>query len=113
MSADPRLATPSGAVAVTFGYGLAQLTVAVLAVLTITGEHSTGMIRATFAAVPRRLPVLWAKLLVVAATTALLAVVGLAAAWLATRPRCPPTDSRWTSPTASISAPWAARSRTW
>ncbi|MFE5335644.1 ABC transporter permease subunit [Isoptericola sp. NPDC056573] len=84
MSADPRLASPSGAVAVTFGYGFAQLTVAVLAVLAITGEHSTGMIRATYAAVPRRLPVLWAKLLVVAATTALLAVVGLAAAWLAT-----------------------------
>ncbi|MEL7976059.1 ABC transporter permease subunit [Isoptericola sp. F-RaC21] len=84
LSTDPRLATPSGAVAVTFGYGFAQLTVAVLAVLTITGEHSTGMIRATFAAVPRRLPVLGAKLLVVAATTALLAVVGLAAAWLAT-----------------------------
>lgn len=84
MSADPRLAVPSGAVAVSFGYGFAQLTVAVLAVLTITGEHSTGMIRATFAAVPRRLPVLWAKLAVVAATTVLLAVVGLAAAWLAT-----------------------------
>ena len=84
MSADPRLAVPSGAVAVTFGYGFAQLTVAVLAVLTITGEHSTGMIRATFAAVPRRLPVLWAELAVVAATTTLLAVVGLAAAWLAT-----------------------------
>ncbi|MFE5293306.1 hypothetical protein ACFQ8T_14105 [Isoptericola sp. NPDC056618] len=84
MSADPRLAVPTGAVAVTFGYGFAQLTVAVLAVLTITGEHSTGMIRATFAAVPRRLPVLWAKLAVVAATTVLLAVVGLAAAWLAT-----------------------------
>ncbi|MFD6134342.1 ABC transporter permease [Isoptericola sp. NPDC060257] len=84
MSADPRLAVPTGAVAVTFGYGFAQLTVAVLAVLTITGEHSTGMIRATFAAVPCRLPVLWAKLAVVAATTVLLAVVGLAAAWLAT-----------------------------
>ncbi|MFI2104853.1 ABC transporter permease subunit [Isoptericola sp. NPDC019693] len=84
MSADPRLAAPSGTTAVTFGYGFAQLTVAVLAVLTITGEHSTGMIRATFAAVPRRLPVLAAKLLVVAATTAVLAVVGLAAAWLAT-----------------------------
>ncbi|SKC78341.1 ABC transporter permease [Krasilnikoviella flava] len=84
MDADPRLAVPSGVVAVTFGYGFAQLTVAVLAVLTITGEYSSGTIRATFAAVPRRLQVLSAKLLVVAATTAMLAVVGLGAAWLAT-----------------------------
>jgi ABC-2 type transport system permease protein len=27
----------------------------------ITGEYSTGMIRSSFAAVPKRLPVLWAK----------------------------------------------------
>lgn len=30
----------------------------------MSGEYSTGMIRSTFAAVPRRLPVLWAKLIV-------------------------------------------------
>jgi ABC-2 type transport system permease protein len=39
----------------------------VLGVLVITGEYSTGMIRATFGAVPTRLPVLWAKLAVFAA----------------------------------------------
>jgi len=33
----------------------------VLGVLVITGEYSTGMIRASFIAVPKRLPVLWAK----------------------------------------------------
>jgi len=38
----------------------------VLGVLMITGEYSTGMIRATLSAVPRRLPVLWAKGLVFA-----------------------------------------------
>ncbi|QPP05377.1 ABC transporter permease subunit [Streptomyces bathyalis] len=43
------------------GYYLAQLAVGVLGVLVITGEYSTGMIRATLSAVPRRLPVLWAK----------------------------------------------------
>ncbi|SCK09878.1 ABC-2 family transporter protein [Streptomyces sp. WMMB 714] len=43
------------------GYYLAQLAVCVLGVLVITGEYSTGMIRATLSAVPRRLPVLWAK----------------------------------------------------
>lgn len=43
------------------GYFLAQLAVGVLGVLTVTGEYATGMIRSSFAAVPRRLPVLWAK----------------------------------------------------
>jgi ABC-2 type transport system permease protein len=40
---------------------VAQLAIGVLGVLVITGEYSTGMIRATFTAVPKRLPVLWAK----------------------------------------------------
>jgi ABC-2 type transport system permease protein len=44
------------------GWHIAQLAVGVLGVLVITGEYSTGMIRSTFAAVPRRLPVLWAKI---------------------------------------------------
>ena len=35
-----------------------------LGVLVITGDYSTGMIRATMAAVPKRLPVLWAKAIV-------------------------------------------------
>ena len=35
-----------------------------LGVLVITAEYSTGMIRSTFSAVPRRLPVLWGKALV-------------------------------------------------
>jgi ABC-2 type transport system permease protein len=45
---------------------LASLAVVVLGVLVITGEYSTGMIRSTFAAVPRRLPALWAKAMVLA-----------------------------------------------
>lgn len=40
----------------------ADLAIGVLGVMAITGEYATGMIRATLAAVPRRLPVLWAKL---------------------------------------------------
>jgi hypothetical protein len=44
------------------GIYLAELTVGVLGVLLVTGEYSTGMIRATICSVPRRLPVLWAKL---------------------------------------------------
>jgi len=58
------------------GIYLAQLAIGVLGVLVITGEYSTGMIRATLSAVPRRLPVLWAKALVFAA--AVFTVMGIA-----------------------------------
>ena len=44
------------------GFNLAQLAIGVLGVLIIAGEYPAGMIRATLGAVPRRLPVLWAKL---------------------------------------------------
>jgi ABC-2 type transport system permease protein len=71
---------------ITLGLQFAQLTVAVLGVLMITNEYSSGMIRATFSAVPKRGRVLLAKLLVLLVTTALIAIVGLALAWLATRP---------------------------
>jgi ABC-2 type transport system permease protein len=43
------------------GWHIAQLAVGVLGVLVISGEYSTGMIRSSFGAVPKRLPVLWAK----------------------------------------------------
>jgi ABC-2 type transport system permease protein len=49
------------------GYHLAQLAIGVLGVMVISGEYSTGMIRSSLMAVPKRLPVLWAKLLVFAA----------------------------------------------
>jgi len=51
------------------GVNLAELTVGVLGVLVATGEYATGMVRATFAAVPRRLPVLAAKAGVLAAVS--------------------------------------------
>ena len=43
------------------GIQLAQIAVGVLGAMLITSEYSCGMIRSTFAAVPRRLPVLWGK----------------------------------------------------
>ena len=43
------------------GVDFGVLAIGVLGVLLITGEYSTGMVRSTFAAVPTRLPVLWAK----------------------------------------------------
>ncbi len=51
------------------GVNLAQFAVGVLGVLTITAEYSTGMIRSSMCAVPKRLPVLWAKALVFGAVT--------------------------------------------
>jgi ABC-2 type transport system permease protein len=41
-----------------------QLVFGMLGVLAFSGEYGTGMIRATLAVVPARLPVLWAKLIV-------------------------------------------------
>ena len=46
------------------GVLFAQLLLGMLGVLAFSGEYATGMIRATLAVVPSRLPVLWAKLIV-------------------------------------------------
>jgi ABC-type transport system involved in multi-copper enzyme maturation permease subunit len=51
------------------GVMLAVLATAVLGVLMTAGEYATGTIRATLTAVPARLPVLWAKVVVFAAAT--------------------------------------------
>ncbi len=71
---------------VVIGYQLAQLTVAILGVLAISNEYGSGMIRATFSAAPRRLRTLWAKLIVLTVTTVIVAVIGLALAWLVSYP---------------------------
>lgn len=57
------------------GWHLAQLAVAILGVMTITGEYHTGMIRSSMMAAPKRLPVLWAKLLVFSAVTLVLMLI--------------------------------------
>lgn len=54
--------------AVLQGYYLAQLLLTSLGVVFVSGEYATGGIRSTFTAVPRRLPVLAAKTVVLAAT---------------------------------------------
>jgi ABC-2 type transport system permease protein len=64
------------------GYQLAELAIGVLGILVIAGEYSTGMIRSTFLAVPRRLPVLWAKLGVFCAVTFVLMLVAAFASFL-------------------------------
>jgi ABC-type transport system involved in multi-copper enzyme maturation permease subunit len=48
----------------------------------ISGEYSTGMIRSSFMAVPRRLPVLWAKLAIFSAVTFVLMLVSTLVSFL-------------------------------
>jgi ABC-type transport system involved in multi-copper enzyme maturation permease subunit len=54
---------------------LAQLAIAVLGVLVVTSEYSSGMIRATFAAVPQRLTILAGKATVFAGVTFVVSTV--------------------------------------
>ncbi len=56
------------------GVNVAQLAIGVLGIVIITGEYSTGMIRATFTAVPKRLPVIWAKVGVYGTVTLIVSV---------------------------------------
>jgi ABC-2 type transport system permease protein len=56
------------------GFFQAQLGAAVLGALGITGEYTTGSIRATLTATPQRITVLTAKTIVVAASTAVVAI---------------------------------------
>jgi hypothetical protein len=62
------------------GFMLAQLAVGILGVLFVTGEYSTGMIRATLSAVPKRVPVWVAKTVVFAVS---MFVISLIAAFIA------------------------------
>ncbi len=59
------------------GLGFGQLAVGVVGVLTITAEYSTGMIRSTLAAVPRRPVVIASKAAVLAAVTFVVLLVAV------------------------------------
>ena len=67
------------------GSQIAQLAIGILGVLVITAEYSTGMIRATFTAVPKRLPVLWAKTIVFALVTFVLMLPSVLIAFFASQ----------------------------
>jgi ABC-2 type transport system permease protein len=56
------------------GVRFGVLAIGVLGVVLITGEYTTGMIRSTMAAVPKRLPVLWGKTGVYALVAVIIAV---------------------------------------
>jgi ABC-2 type transport system permease protein len=64
------------------GVGFDGFTASVLGVLVITGEYATGLARATFCAVPRRLPVLWAKAAVFAPVVFAVALISALVAFL-------------------------------
>jgi hypothetical protein len=67
------------------GVNLSQLAIGVLGVLVITGEYSTGMIRASMTAVPKRLPVLWAKVGVYAVVSFVLMLPSVLIAFFASQ----------------------------
>lgn len=68
-------------VGLTTSVGLAQLAVGVLGVVFVTNEYSTGMIRATFAAVPTRTPVLLGKAAVLILATFVVTFLAILAAF--------------------------------
>jgi len=68
------------------GVMLAQMIIGVLGVLVMSGEYSTGMIRSSLSAVPKRLPVLWAKALVLSGVTLVLMLLAVFIAFLASQP---------------------------
>jgi ABC-2 type transport system permease protein len=67
------------------GVQLAQFAIGVLGVLFITGEYATGSIRASLAAVPGRLQLLWGKAVTFGLTTLVLAVPAVLVAVVAGR----------------------------
>jgi ABC-2 type transport system permease protein len=67
------------------GVNVAQLAIAVLGVLVISGEYSTGMIRSSLIAVPKRLPMLWAKIAVYAAVSFILTLPAVIIAFFASQ----------------------------
>ncbi|HEY4019409.1 MAG TPA: ABC transporter permease subunit [Pseudonocardiaceae bacterium] len=68
------------------GYLLVQLVVGVLGVLVVSGEYGTGMIRSSLAAAPKRLPVLWAKAIVLAVIVFVATTISSFIAYFAVQP---------------------------
>ncbi|OKI61844.1 hypothetical protein [Micromonospora sp. CB01531] len=87
------------------GMKFGELALGTLGVLLTAGEYSTGLIRATLAAVPRRLPVLWSKSAIFGAVAL---VVGSAGAFLAFLAGAGPLQG--TDVALSLSAPGVLRS---
>ncbi|MFB7591986.1 ABC transporter permease [Streptomyces sp. NPDC056169] len=65
-----------------YGSQLGGIALAVLGILVTAGEYATGMVRASLTAVPRRLPVLWAKAAVYTAVVFTVSLVTALATFL-------------------------------
>jgi ABC-2 type transport system permease protein len=72
---DVRIAADPVSFILGAGIGLGQLTICVLGALVMTTEYSTGVIRASLLAVPKRLPMLIAKTVVFGALLVVLAEI--------------------------------------
>jgi ABC-2 type transport system permease protein len=84
------------------GLHLSQITAGLLGVLAITSEYSTGMIRATFVAVPQRRLLLTAKAVILTAAVAATAIAGCLAGYLVFQAFLPAADPmRCTPPQTS------------
>ena len=79
-----------------------MLVAGILGAIVVTGEYSTGMIRSTLTAEPRRGAVLLAKALVVAVTMMVTTVIIYAVAIAATAPLLGGTGIDWATPADSI-----------
>ena len=79
---DPDFADATSYSLALFGVPFSLIALGVLGVLTASGEYTTGMIRSTLAAVPRRLPVLWSKAVVYGAVAFVTGAAGALAGFL-------------------------------
>jgi ABC-2 type transport system permease protein len=85
------------------GLSFGQLAICVLGALTITTEYSTGVIRASLLAVPRRIPMLIAKAVVFAALVFVVAEIAMFASFFIGKPLLHPLT------TVSLSQPGVTR----
>ncbi len=83
----PETGQMHGAEVIASGFHFGMLTIAILGALLITGEYATGSIRATFAAVPTRIPVLAAKALTLVVLTAAVTLVSVTLSYVVTMPQ--------------------------
>ena len=101
----PTAADPTG-ITLT-GTNLAQLIIGALGVMLVTSEYTSGLIRLSLAAVPTRLPVLWAKVVVLAVTSFVLLAASVVITFLGAQAMLDAGGS----PTAALDRPRRACER--
>jgi ABC-2 type transport system permease protein len=98
-AAGPPGGGPTNAVSASLaGTTFAQLAFGTLGVLFMAGEYSTGMIRSSLSAVPRRLPVLWSKIAVFAGVVFVVTLAGSAIAFTGGQALIGAHGASWSDP---------------